>query len=77
MKRLGALAGVPDITIILPGGRTAYMEVKSAKGKLSDDQKAFRDAAQKRGAEWTLVRSVDDAATALELWSIEPAGVAA
>ncbi len=68
LKRLGLLAGVPDIALILPSGQAAYMEVKTPTGRLSDDQKAFRDAAIGLGALWAEVRSVNDAATVLELW---------
>ncbi len=68
LARMGTLPGVPDISLILPGGQAAFMEIKSPTGRLSPAQRAFRDAATKLGAKWSVVRSVGDAATALELW---------
>jgi hypothetical protein len=69
MKRFGVRSGVPDIALVLPGGMAGFMEIKTAGGKLSTAQKDFRDDAIRAGAVWAEVRSVDDAAMALELWS--------
>src|SRR5262245_46820259 len=45
LKRLGVLPGVADLHFILPpDGQTAFLEIKSDKGKLSLAQKAFRDS---------------------------------
>lgn len=35
-------AGWPDMEIIMPGGKTLRIELKSARGRLSDEQKQLR-----------------------------------
>ncbi len=57
--------GHPDIAGILSGGRALYIEVKSPTGRLSKDQRRFRDMAESLGALWILARSVADVETAL------------
>lgn len=59
-KRMGLVAGVSDLIIVLPE-RLIFMEVKTPKGRLSASQKAFRDAMEALGFEYTVARSVDDA----------------
>jgi hypothetical protein len=41
---MGVLAGVPDIVIVGPGGRAYFLEVKSATGRLSDEQRDIMGA---------------------------------
>ena len=55
-------AGEPDLIAVKRMSRSAYwmvrfIEVKSAKGKLSEEQKAWMD---KRGEEMFVVRSLED-----------------
>jgi sporulation protein YlmC with PRC-barrel domain len=71
LKRMGVLAGVPDLVIITQEGRLAFLEVKDAKGTLSAPQKAFGAALDAAGVPWAVVRSVDDARRVLSLWGIE------
>lgn len=61
---MGVHAGFSDL-LILCGGRVLFLEVKSASGRLSSSQAAFRDAVQAQGFGWALVRSVEDAEAAL------------
>ena len=44
------LPGAPDIIGILPDGRFLGIEVKIPKGRVSEDQEAFRAAAIRSGA---------------------------
>ena len=40
-KRMGVMAGIPDLCIVLDGGRVMWIEMKKVgKGKLSDVQKS-------------------------------------
>lgn len=52
--------GVPDITAVLDDGRMLLIEVKSAKGRVSPEQKAFHEKARIMGALVIVARSVDD-----------------
>ena len=61
MQQAGASAGVPDLIVIAPGGKTLFMEVKTPIGKLSPDQKAFANDLQNMGHNYALVGSIDDA----------------
>lgn len=66
----GVRAGVPDLAFILPGGRTGFIELKAAKGRMSEMQTAFADSASRIGAHWGLCRSVDDVEEALRDWGV-------
>lgn len=61
---MGVHAGFSDL-VVLAEGRALFLEVKSARGRLSPAQGAFRDAVQQQGFAWALVRSPEDALAAL------------
>ena len=42
-KRLGVLAGVPDLCFVLHGGKVVWIEMKKIKGKVSKEQMAIHD----------------------------------
>lgn len=43
-KKMGVLSGVPDLVFVgMPKCRIAFIELKTAKGRLSDNQQAFID----------------------------------
>ena len=43
-KRMGVLSGVPDLVFVgMPKCQIAFIELKTAKGRLSDDQHTFID----------------------------------
>ncbi|MFQ5535615.1 MAG: hypothetical protein ACE5EM_12430 [Sphingomonadales bacterium] len=56
LKRMGVVAGVPDLAFVLPGGRAAYIEIKlpkstaTAKTYLRPSQRRFRDRVAALGA---------------------------
>ena len=47
MKNMGLKAGCPDIIVEYPQGRILYIELKTPKGRLSDNQKLW--AVQSKG----------------------------
>ena len=67
LKRMGVLPGVPDIIVITRAGKALFIEVKTARGKLSLEQSSFRDFCVAAGLPWALCRSVDDAREFLNL----------
>ena len=42
-KRLGVLAGVPDLCFVLHGGKVVWIEMKKLKGKVSKEQMAVHE----------------------------------
>lgn len=66
LRGLGVHAGFSDL-IVISSGQVLFLEVKSAAGRLSGPQEAFRDAVQGQGLPWALVRSVDDVVAALRV----------
>lgn len=69
-KREGVLAGVTDLILLLAPRRAYFIEVKVAKGKLSDEQSDFADSIIAKGFDHAIVRSVDDMRLALKAWGI-------
>lgn len=51
--------GVSDL-IAVKGGRTLFLEVKTAKGKLRDNQVEFGSNIRAQGEEYYVVRSIED-----------------
>ncbi|QDP57362.1 MAG: hypothetical protein Unbinned3696contig1008_40 [Prokaryotic dsDNA virus sp.] len=61
LKRMGMMAGAPDLQIIRPAGRIAFIEVKAEGGRLSPEQKAFRDWCLSMGVPHCTARRIEDA----------------
>jgi hypothetical protein len=62
---LGLLPGVPDVIAVGPGC-IVFMEIKTAKGVVSAEQRSFGEQAQTLGHPWFVIRSMDDARQALQ-----------
>ena len=61
---MGVHAGFADL-IVISGGQVLFLEVKSESGRLRKSQEVFCDTVGAQGFGWALVRSVDDALSAL------------
>ncbi len=59
-ERTHRTAGEPDFIILASGGRTFFVECKSATGKLSPDQQAMRSHAAKLGHTIHIIRSTEE-----------------
>ncbi len=64
-KKMGLRSGVSDL-VAFPKGRVVFLEVKTPKGRLSKNQREFRDIVLALGLEYYVVRSVDEAALAVQ-----------
>ena len=49
LKRIGVLAGVPDLVFVLPEGRHVYVEMKTMKGKTSEAQEGVMKRLEELG----------------------------
>lgn len=70
LKRLGVVAGWPDLTILLPGGRLALLEVKTQAGKLNPSQRDLHPRLAHLGHPVAVVRSIEEARRALADWGV-------
>jgi len=68
LKAMGVRPGVADIAIILPGGKSAFMELKSPTGRLSPDQRVFRADAETAGALYAVASTPEQAQDILASW---------
>lgn len=55
----GSKLGVPDVNVVKDGFYIG-LEVKTNKGKQSDNQKKFQELLEENGAEYHIVISIDD-----------------
>lgn len=67
-KRLGMVAGAPDLLIIGPDGIPHFIEVKTAIGALSEHQRRFADRCAAIGVDYEVVRSSIAAEELLASW---------
>lgn len=73
----GLYPGFPDLMILGGGGRIWLIEVKAAKGRLSEKQDEFANWALLKGfVPWALVHSVDEVKSCLREWQIPTREVA-
>lgn len=54
-----SMNGVSDI-IVVRDGFVIFLEIKRPSGKQSDNQKQFQDLVKKNGAEYWVIRDLDD-----------------
>lgn len=66
--RLGMYAGLADVCLVLPDLRPAYLELKTVAGRLSADQRAFRDRCERRGIPHAVACTAEQAAEILHGW---------
>jgi hypothetical protein len=67
--RIGLKRGVPDI-LIVHDGRAYWIELKSRRGQVSNDQGWTILAIEAAGARAYVCRSLDDVIIGLRYWSI-------
>ena len=57
---LGAHRGISDL-IVTRSGKTSFVEIKTATGRLSDWQEKFESEIESHGGEYVVIRSLDEA----------------
>lgn len=68
LKGMGVRAGVADLAFVLPGGKAAFLELKSPRGYPSPEQRTFRDDVERAGGLYAIAKSQDEAIAVLEAW---------
>lgn len=71
LKWTGVVPGIPDLAVIARSGKAHFLEVKTATGRLSEDQRAIFGVLGKLGAPLMTVTSIDDVRRAFSGWGIE------
>ena len=59
-KAQGRVPGVADLTFYKPGGQPILIELKTATGRQSPDQKQWQKAVEDAGYRYVVVRSVEE-----------------
>ena len=66
LQGLGCYPGLPDMVMHYPCGelpreiKVAYLEFKTAKGKLSANQEVFQTQCKRDGIDYWIIRSLED-----------------
>lgn len=71
MKRMGTVAGMPDLICILPAGRTLYFEIKAPRGRPSPAQEDLWKRMAVLGHTCAKVSSIDEVRRTLEALGIK------
>ena len=69
-KAMGALPGVPDLIFIGPRGLAYFIELKSAKGRLSASQREFAERIGAIGLRYAVCRTLQGVEDTLREWGI-------
>lgn len=64
------VAGVPDLLLLLPGGKTACLKIRTQAERLSRDEVAFGDLCRQRAIPFAVVRSLAEARAALARFGV-------
>lgn len=68
-KKMGMLPGVADLCIV-KNGKAYFIEMKTNKGVLSENQKLFRKRVWECYGEYEVCRSVEDVQRELKVWGV-------
>ena len=61
LKRMGVRAGAADLLFVRAGAPPLFLELKTSRGTQSQSQRAFEAQAITAGAQYAIVRSIDEA----------------
>ena len=68
------VSGVPDLLLLLPGGRSACLKIRTQAMRLTREQAGFASLCQQRGIPFAVIRSVAEARDALHRLGITVEG---
>ena len=68
LKAMGVRPGVADFCFVLPGGKAAFLELKTPVGRPSPEQRVFRSDAESAGARYAIARTPEQVQEILGSW---------
>lgn len=77
MGQHGLTKGLPDLMVMAPGLPVAFIEIKTATGKVRPEQQAFADLCKSLEILHEFTFGRDEPISALESWGVVRLGVAA
>jgi hypothetical protein len=75
LKQMGVLAGVADWTVLMPGARAGFIELKDADGRQSKAQEDFQRDVEALGFRYELARTPKQVTDILTAWDVIKAPV--
>lgn len=70
LKLMGVRPGIPDLCFVLPGGRAAFIELKTETGVISKNQKIILGMVRSLGGLHAVCRSLEDVEDILQTWGV-------
>ena len=67
-KRAGMLPGFPDLLLMFPSRPPHFIELKTAKGRLTKNQMNFQQFCAENGYPFAVCRSLEDVQKIVEEW---------
>ena len=64
-KAKGNRKGIPDLLIFMPKNKIIYIELKSRKGKLTKEQKQFKERCEMLETKFNLCQNIEEVITAV------------
>jgi hypothetical protein len=68
MAAEGLMSGVADLCVMLPAGRVGWLEMKTATGRQSVEQKGFQARCLRLNHPYAVARTFDEATKVLRTW---------
>lgn len=70
LKAEGVKAGIADLVFLAPNRVVGFLEMKTKRGSLSDEQIGFQSICIRHGHLWGEARSVEEAVDVVRAWGL-------
>lgn len=68
LKAEGVKSGITDLVFVAPQGVSAWLETKTPKGGMKDEQKGFKAICLRNGHLWGMYRTVEEGMAQVRAW---------
>jgi hypothetical protein len=70
LKAEGVKAGIGDLIFLAPNRVVGFLEMKTKRGSLTDEQEGFMAICIRHGHLWGMARTVDEAVAVVRSWGM-------